>query len=169
MNGRRRSAFIPVARGLLQTTPATSFPPLPAMVALVQHVDRGPVAVHCTYLRPDGSGKADLPKRKQRVFFGPVAGAAVRLGTPRSGEWFAIPKQRRLRSCFRDRRRKGSRDLLSGENHFCLGPLPGAGDYGQADWGAANSPGGKRCYGASGEDNGTIVAPANQRSAPCHS
>jgi hypothetical protein len=26
-----------------------------------------------------------------------------------------------------------------------------------------------RCYGASGEDNGTIVAPANQRSAPCHS
>ena len=27
----------------------------------------------------------------------------------------------------------------------------------------------KRCYGASGEDNGTIVAPANQRSAPCHS
>jgi hypothetical protein len=28
---------------------------------------------------------------------------------------------------------------------------------------------GKRCYGASGEDNGTIVAPANQRSAPCHS
>jgi hypothetical protein len=28
---------------------------------------------------------------------------------------------------------------------------------------------GKRCYGASGEDNGTIVAPANQWSAPCHS
>jgi transposase len=28
---------------------------------------------------------------------------------------------------------------------------------------------GKRCYGASGDDNGTIVAPANQRSAPCHS
>ena len=26
-----------------------------------------------------------------------------------------------------------------------------------------------RCYGASGEDNGTIVAPANQWSAPCHS
>src|SRR5580693_10343157 len=29
--------------------------------------------------------------------------------------------------------------------------------------------GAKRCYGASGEDNGTIVAPANQWSAPCHS
>ena len=27
----------------------------------------------------------------------------------------------------------------------------------------------QRSYGASGEDNGTIVAPANQRSAPCHS
>src|SRR6266571_5624 len=26
-----------------------------------------------------------------------------------------------------------------------------------------------RCYGASGEDNGTIVAPANQWSAPCRS
>ena len=26
-----------------------------------------------------------------------------------------------------------------------------------------------RCYGVSGEDNATIVAPANQRSAPCHS
>jgi hypothetical protein len=60
------------------------------MVGLVEHVERGPVAVHCTYLRPDGSGKANLPKEKQRAFFGPVAGGAVRLGTPRAGEWFAI-------------------------------------------------------------------------------
>ena len=35
--------------------------------------------------------------------------------------------------------------------------------------GAAIKEAAKRCYGASGEDNGTIVAPANQRSAPCHS
>jgi hypothetical protein len=34
---------------------------------------------------------------------------------------------------------------------------------------ASGNSAGKRCYGASGEDNGTIVAPANQRSAPCHS
>lgn len=65
-------------------------PPLPAMVALVEHVERGPVAVHCTYLRPDGSGKADLPKNEQRAAFGPLAGAAVRFGAPSAGEWFAI-------------------------------------------------------------------------------
>jgi putative DNA primase/helicase len=60
-------------------------PPLPAMVALVEHAQRGPVAVHCTYLLPDGSDKAALPKDKQRAFFGPVAGGAVRFGVPRPG------------------------------------------------------------------------------------
>jgi putative DNA primase/helicase len=64
--------------------------PLPAMVALVEHVERGPVGVHCTYLRPDGSGKADLPKNEQRACFGPVSGGAVRLGMPRSGDWSAV-------------------------------------------------------------------------------
>jgi phage/plasmid primase-like uncharacterized protein len=60
------------------------------MVALVEHVDRGPTAVHCTYLRPDGGGKADLPKDKQRAVFGPVAGGAVRLGIACAGEWLAV-------------------------------------------------------------------------------
>jgi hypothetical protein len=64
--------------------------PLPAMVALVEHVGRGPVAVHCTYLRPDGSAKAELPKKQQRCFFGPVAGGAVRFGAPRFGQWLAV-------------------------------------------------------------------------------
>jgi len=63
--------------------------PMPAMVALVEHVKDGPVAVHCTYLKPDGIAKADLPKNKQRAFFGPVGGGAVRLGMPRAGQWFA--------------------------------------------------------------------------------
>jgi putative DNA primase/helicase len=58
--------------------------PLPAMVALVEHVERGPVAVHCTYLRPDGSDKADIEKPK--AMFGPVSAAAVRFGMPRRGE-----------------------------------------------------------------------------------
>jgi len=62
--------------------------PLPAMVALVEHVDRGPVAVHCTYLRPDGSGKADIEKPK--AIFGPSGGGAVRLGAPRTGQWLAV-------------------------------------------------------------------------------
>jgi hypothetical protein len=64
--------------------------PIPAMVALVEHVERGPVAVHCTYLRPDGSAKADLPKNEQRAFFGPVSGGAVRFGMPRAGTWLAV-------------------------------------------------------------------------------
>jgi putative DNA primase/helicase len=52
-------------------------PTLPAMVGHVEHVLRGPVGVHCTYLRPDGSGKADVEKPK--AIFGPIGGGAVRL------------------------------------------------------------------------------------------
>ena len=62
--------------------------PLPAMVALVEHVERGPVAVHCTYLRPDGGAKADVEKPK--AIFGPVAGGAVRFGAPHAGQWLAV-------------------------------------------------------------------------------
>jgi len=58
----------------------------PAMLALVEHIEHGPVAVHATYLATDGSRKATLdPVRKT---FGPIGGAAVRLapirgdGTP---------------------------------------------------------------------------------------
>jgi putative DNA primase/helicase len=65
-------------------------PPLPAMVALIERANRGPVAVHATYLRPDGSGKADLPKNEQRACFGPIAGAAVRFGIPRRGKELAV-------------------------------------------------------------------------------
>jgi putative DNA primase/helicase len=64
--------------------------PLPAMLALIEHVDRGPVAVHCTYLQRDGSDKADLPKERQRACFGPVAGGAVRFGEPRPGVWLVV-------------------------------------------------------------------------------
>lgn len=62
--------------------------PLPAMVALVEHIERGPVAVHCTYLRSNGGGKVDGEKPK--AIFGPVAGGAVRFGTPQTGQWFAV-------------------------------------------------------------------------------
>src|SRR5262249_37323203 len=65
-------------------------PPLPAMVALVEHVQCGPVGVHAVYLRPDGSGKAEIPKDRQKASFGPIKGGAVRLGIPRAGEWLAI-------------------------------------------------------------------------------
>src|SRR5215831_18972176 len=65
-------------------------PPLPAMMAMVEHAQRGPVAVHATYLRPDGSGKADIPKKQQKACFGAIKGGAVRLGISRAGEWLAV-------------------------------------------------------------------------------
>ncbi|QIE54966.1 hypothetical protein G5B40_05570 [Pikeienuella piscinae] len=48
---------------------------LPALVALVEGVER--FAVHRTYLRPDGAGKADAEPR--RAMLGACAGGAVRL------------------------------------------------------------------------------------------
>lgn len=59
-------------------------PPMPAMVALVEHGERGPVGVHCTFLRSDGSSKADTPQTK--AMFGPMRGAAVCFGAPQGGE-----------------------------------------------------------------------------------
>src|SRR5262249_7602935 len=61
-------------------------PQLPAMLALVEHVQRGPVAVHATYLRRDGSGKADIPKDQQKASVGPLKGAAGRLRPPPAAE-----------------------------------------------------------------------------------
>jgi putative DNA primase/helicase len=49
----------------------------PVMVALVEHVAEGPVALHRTWLATDGSGKAAF--REPRRGLGPVKGAAVRL------------------------------------------------------------------------------------------
>ena len=48
---------------------------LPAMVALVEGADT--LAVHRTFLRPDGSGKADVPDAK--LMLGRCTGGAVRL------------------------------------------------------------------------------------------
>jgi putative DNA primase/helicase len=56
---------------------------LPAMVGVVLNVDGEPIAVHRTFLRPDGSGKADI--LPQRASLGPIAGGAVRLHEFRSG------------------------------------------------------------------------------------
>ncbi len=61
---------------------------LPAMVALVEHSERGPVGVHRTYLRPDGSGKAAVETVKASL--GPTAGGAVQLATIQPGCWTLI-------------------------------------------------------------------------------
>jgi len=50
----------------------------PVMVAAVEHIEHGLVAVHRTWLIPDGSGKATITP--QRITTGPVGGAAARLG-----------------------------------------------------------------------------------------
>jgi phage/plasmid primase-like uncharacterized protein len=58
------------------------------MVALVEHVTHGPVAIHRTYLQSDGSGKALVEPSKASL--GPVGGGAVRLATVRQDRWLAI-------------------------------------------------------------------------------
>ena len=69
---------IPAALRFHPGLPHPSGHTAPAMVALVTGgVDGRPVAVHRTFLRPDGSGKADLDPVK--MCLGPVAGGAVRL------------------------------------------------------------------------------------------
>jgi hypothetical protein len=57
----------------------------PAMVAPIVNVAGEQVSIHKTFLRPDGSGKADLPKDEQREVYGPMKGGAVRLASPRAG------------------------------------------------------------------------------------
>lgn len=52
----------------------------PAMIALVEHVNYGPVAVHRTWLQTDGLAKASF--RRPRLSLGPVGGGAVRLAPP---------------------------------------------------------------------------------------
>ena len=49
----------------------------PAMVALVEHVENGPVGAHLTFLAIDGSSKPTV--EPVRMSHGPVGGAAVRL------------------------------------------------------------------------------------------
>jgi hypothetical protein len=52
---------------------------LPAMVAPVINVDGVLTGIHVTYLRPDGSGKADLPRDLQRETRGIVRNGTIRL------------------------------------------------------------------------------------------
>lgn len=49
----------------------------PAMVALVTDAEDQPLAIHRTYLKRDGSGKAEVDPNKMSL--GPIAGGAVRL------------------------------------------------------------------------------------------
>jgi putative DNA primase/helicase len=50
----------------------------PALIAIVRNAAGERIAIHRTYVAPDGSGKADVPK--SRMMLGSVAGGTVRLG-----------------------------------------------------------------------------------------
>jgi hypothetical protein len=81
----------PEARASLRFHPRCPHPSgvaLSAMVGLVEHVEHDPTAVHITFLRPDGAGKASLDAAK--VMYGPVGGGSVRLGIPRAGERLVV-------------------------------------------------------------------------------
>jgi hypothetical protein len=56
---------------------------LPAMVARVEHVERGFVGCHRTYLTADY-------RRRDRASLGPIGGGAVRLATMRPNDWLVI-------------------------------------------------------------------------------
>jgi len=56
---------------------------LPAMVACVEHVGRGFVGCHRTYLTADHH-------RRDRASLGPIGGGAVRLATMRPDDWLVI-------------------------------------------------------------------------------
>jgi hypothetical protein len=62
----------------------------PALLAPVVGVSGNQIGLHKTFLRPDGSSKADLPKEEQRESCGPIGGGAVRLAAPRDGEEVAV-------------------------------------------------------------------------------
>jgi hypothetical protein len=78
---RGRGITLPVPLSI-RFHPALKYGPtgmvFPAMVAAVQAPDRSIVAIHRTYLRPDGSGKANVASPKMTL--GPLGHGAVRLG-----------------------------------------------------------------------------------------
>jgi hypothetical protein len=78
---RQRGLDAPDSPDLLFHPDLTHWPTstgYPAMVAIVRDGAGTPMAVHRTWLAPDGSAKA--PIEKNRMMLGPVAGGAVRLG-----------------------------------------------------------------------------------------
>ena len=58
------------------------------MLALVEHAEREPTAIHRTYLRADGSGKALIAP--DRASLGPIGGGAVRLAPIVPDEWLIV-------------------------------------------------------------------------------
>jgi putative DNA primase/helicase len=71
--------LIPPVMRFAEQTPHRLGTRLPAMLAPVVNVDGEQIGVHLTYLRRDGSGKAELTKEYQRECRGAVRGGSIRL------------------------------------------------------------------------------------------
>jgi putative DNA primase/helicase len=88
---RTRGIDIPVPRTLRWLSscpcPHPNRTSCPAMIARVDNVDGDFIAIHRTFLLPDGSAKA--PLEPARAMLGPVAGGAVRLA-PADGSFLLV-------------------------------------------------------------------------------
>jgi putative DNA primase/helicase len=82
---RSRGITIPVPTVLrwLWRCPHRAGGYFPAMVAPIVNACGEQIAIHKTFLRSDGAGKADLPRDEQRESCGPMKGGAVRLAPHR--------------------------------------------------------------------------------------
>jgi hypothetical protein len=81
---RNISGPIPAVLRFLQHCPHRNGGYFPAMVAPIVTAAGEQIAIHKTFLRPDGRGKADLPKTEQRETCGPMKRGAVRLALHRA-------------------------------------------------------------------------------------
>jgi putative DNA primase/helicase len=81
---------IPPVLRFLQHCPHRNGRYYPAIVAPIVNVVGEQVGVHKTCLLPNGSSKADLPKKEQRETCGPMKGGAVRLAPYRPGAGLLI-------------------------------------------------------------------------------
>jgi hypothetical protein len=84
LRSRKISEPIPAILCCLRHCPHRNGLYYPAMIAPIVNVVGEQIAVHKTFLRADGRGKADLPKTEQRETCGPMKGGAVRLALHRA-------------------------------------------------------------------------------------
>jgi hypothetical protein len=84
LRSRRINGSMPSALRFLEYCPHRNGRYYPAMVAPIVNAAGEQIAIHKTFLRPDGRGKADLQKTEQRETCGPMKGGAVRLAPHRA-------------------------------------------------------------------------------------
>lgn len=76
----RHIAFVPPVLRFNSATPHRLGIKLPALLAPIVNVEGEQVALHKTFLKSNGTGKADIGKKFQRETCGPKKGGVIRLG-----------------------------------------------------------------------------------------